>query len=35
MISPLFAKLFGKMVERNINKWVEEEGKRAKGEASF
>jgi hypothetical protein len=35
MINPLFAKLFGSMLEKKINKWAEERDKRAKGQASF
>jgi len=35
MVNPLFGKLFGSMVERRINSWVEKEGKRAKGHAGF
>ena len=35
MINPLFAKLFGIMLENRISKWVEERGKHAKGQASF
>jgi hypothetical protein len=35
MINPLFAKLFGSMLEKRINKWVEEGDKRAKGKEGF
>ena len=35
MINPLFAKLFGSMLENKINKWAEEIYKCAKGQASF
>jgi len=35
MINPLFAKLFGSMLENKINKWAEERDKHAKGKASF
>jgi hypothetical protein len=35
MINPLFAKLFGSMLEKKINKWAEERDKRAKGQAEF
>jgi hypothetical protein len=35
IISPLFAKLFGSMLENRINKWAEEGDKRAKGKAGF
>lgn len=35
MINPLFAKLFGNMIENRISKWVEENGKWAKGQAGF
>jgi hypothetical protein len=35
MINPLFAKLFGSMLENRINKWAEEGDKRAKGQAGF
>ncbi|XP_059075152.1 uncharacterized protein LOC131875139 [Cryptomeria japonica] len=35
MIDPLFAKLFGSMIENRISKWVEENHKRAKGQANF
>jgi hypothetical protein len=35
MINPLFAKLFGSMLENRINKWAEEGDKHAKGQASF
>jgi hypothetical protein len=31
MINPLFANLFGSMLENRISKWAEEEDKRAKG----
>ncbi len=35
MINPLFAKLFGSMIETRINKWAKENNKRAKGQAGF
>jgi hypothetical protein len=35
MINPLFAKLFGSMLEKKISKWAEERDKRAKGQAGF
>ena len=35
MINPLFAKLFGRMIENKIRKWTEERDKRAKGKAGF
>ena len=35
MINPLFAKLFGSMLEKKISKWAEERNKRAKGQAGF
>jgi hypothetical protein len=35
MINPLFAKLFGSMLENRISKWAEEGDKRAKGQAGF
>lgn len=35
MINPLFAKLFGSMIENRISKWAEESDKRAKGQAGF
>jgi hypothetical protein len=35
MINPLFAKLFGSMLEKKISKWVEERDKRTKGQAGF
>jgi hypothetical protein len=35
MINPLFAKLFGSMLENIINKWAEKEDKCAKGQAGF
>jgi hypothetical protein len=35
MINPLFAKLFGSMLENKISKWAEERDKRAKGQAGF
>ena len=35
MINPLFAKLFGSMLENKINKWAEERDKHAKGKAGF
>ena len=35
MISPLLDKLYGIILENNINEWLEMEGKRAKGQASF
>ena len=35
MINPLFAKLFGSMLENIIFKWLEERDTRAKGKACF
>ncbi|XP_057859365.1 uncharacterized protein LOC131068202 [Cryptomeria japonica] len=35
MINPLFAKFFGSMTENRISKWLEEIGKRVKGQACF
>jgi hypothetical protein len=35
MINPLFANLFGSMLEKKIRKWAEERDKRAKGKACF
>ena len=35
MINPLFAKLFGSMLEKKISKWAEERDKHAKGQANF
>jgi hypothetical protein len=35
MIIPLFAKLFGSMLENRISMWAEEGDKRAKGQAGF
>ena len=35
MINPLFAKLFGSMVENKINKWAEKNDKHAKGQVGF
>jgi len=35
MISPLLAKLYGIILEKKINIWLESEGKRAKGQAGF
>ncbi len=35
MINPLFAKLFGSMLENKINKWAEERDKHAKGTTCF
>jgi hypothetical protein len=35
MVNPLMGKLFGSMIERRINNWEEDEGKRAKGQAGF
>ena len=35
IINPLFAKLFGCMLENRISKWAEERDKRAKGHAGF
>jgi hypothetical protein len=35
MMNPLFAKLFGCMLENRINKWAEEGDKRAKGNVGF
>jgi hypothetical protein len=35
MINPLFAKLFGSMLENRINRWAEERDKRAKGKVGF
>lgn len=35
MINPLFAKLFGSMLENKISKWAEERDNHAKGQACF
>jgi hypothetical protein len=35
MINPLFAKLFGSMLEKKISKWGEERDKHVKGQAGF
>ena len=35
MINPLFAKLFGSMLENKISKWAEARDKHAKGQAGF
>ena len=35
MINPLFAKLFGSMVENRISKWAEVKEKRAKGQVGL
>ena len=35
MISPLLSKLYGIILENNINVWLESEGKRAKCQAGF
>ena len=35
MIIPFLAKLYGIILEKNINGWIEMEGKLAKGQASF
>ena len=35
MIKPLFARLFGSMLEKKIRKWAEEKDKRAKGKVGF
>ena len=35
MISPLLAKLYGIILEKKINEWLEMEGKRAKGQVGF
>ena len=35
MIIPLLAKLYGIILEKKINEWLEMEGKRAKGQAGF
>ena len=35
MINPLFAKLFGSMLENKISKWAEERDKCVKGQACF
>ena len=35
MISPLLAKLYGIILEKNINDWLEMEGKWDKGQAGF
>ena len=35
MISPLLAKLYGIILEKKINIWLESEGKWAKGQAGF
>ena len=35
MISPILAKLYGIILEKKINIWLESHGKRAKGQARF
>jgi len=35
MIIPLLAKLYGIILEKKINVWLENEGKRAKGQVGF
>ena len=35
MINPLLAKLYGIILEKKINEWLEMEGKQAKGQAGF
>ena len=35
MISPLLAKLYGIILEKKINIWIESEGKWAKGQVGF
>ena len=35
MISPLLGKLYGIILEKKINEWLEIESKRAKGQAAF
>ena len=35
MIGHLLAKLYGIILEKKINEWIEMEGKRAKGQAGF
>ena len=35
MISPLLSNLYGIILEKNINIWIESEGKQAKGQAGF
>jgi hypothetical protein len=35
MISPILAKLYGIILEKKINIWLESHGKRAKGQAGF
>ena len=35
MISPLLAKLYGIILEKKINRWLESEGQWAKGQAGF
>ena len=35
MISPILDKLYGIILEKNINEWLEMEGKRVKGKANF
>ena len=35
MISPLLAKLYGLILEKEINIWLESEGKKDKGQAGF
>jgi hypothetical protein len=35
MISPILAKLYGSILEKKINTWLESNGKRAKGQAGF
>jgi hypothetical protein len=35
MVNPLMGNLFGSMIERIINSWEKDEGKRAKGKVDF
>ena len=35
MISPILAKLYGIILEKKISRWLESEGKQAKGQAGF
>jgi hypothetical protein len=35
MVNPLMGKLFGSMIERRINSWAEDEGKKGKRAGEF
>jgi hypothetical protein len=35
MISPILAKLYGSILEKKIDTWIESHGKRARGQPGF